>query len=241
MAVADRYRRLYADAYTDAATESARWRDLGAIDKARNIVRVWETAGLPAKPQVVEIGCGNGAIAQRLAEIDFYGGYRGYELSASGIEVAQERHVEGAHFELIDGNTMPLEPDEADVVVMSHVVEHLEHPRMLLYEAHRVAEWLVVEVPLEQHLRQPRDFAFDSLGHINAYTAQSIRRLIQSCGFTVEKQLTTNVSQAVHTFYGASLKSRLAWQVKERALQAVPRLARGVFTYHETVLARRSA
>ena len=40
---------------------------------------------------------------------------------------------------LFDGARVPYPDNSFDLAYMSHVVEHLEHPRQLIYEAARVA------------------------------------------------------------------------------------------------------
>jgi ubiquinone/menaquinone biosynthesis C-methylase UbiE len=237
MAVSRRIKDLYKDAYAGGAERD--WRDTGAVGKAANIATVWRNAGMPANPTVVEIGCGEGAIANALERLRFFGSYTGFDLSASGIEQARSRDIPGATFAVLDGDRVPVEDDSADLVVMSHVVEHLEHPRVLLYEARRIAKHVVVEVPLELHVRTPRDYVWDDLGHINKYTSTSIRHLVQTCDFEVIGQITTNPDRAAALFKGATRKRRVAWRVKEAGLKAAPPLARAAFTYHETLLARR--
>lgn len=237
MPVSDSYREMYSKMYGGEGMKN--WRDVGGLAKAANICRLWAQRGLPEKPSVVEIGCGDGAVAEHLARAGFFREYQGFDLSDSAIRVAQERNIADARFSVADQDVVPLGDDTADLVIMSHVVEHLEHPRALLYEARRIAPLLIVEVPLEHHVRQPRDFVFDDLGHINAYTAKSIRRLVQSCRFRVLLQETTNVDLATRTFFDAGIKAKTAWRVKEGVLRTVPALGRALFTYHETLLAER--
>jgi ubiquinone/menaquinone biosynthesis C-methylase UbiE len=237
MEITGRVKGLYTDMYAGGVERA--WRDVGAIDKGGNIARLWREAGLPASPRVVEIGCGEGAIGAALQDLNFFGDYLGFDFSESGIAEAESREVPGATFAVNSGDGVPVADDGADLVVLSHVVEHLEHPRTLLHEAARIAEYTVVEVPLELHSRTPRDYVFDDLGHINKYTATSIRHLLQSCGFEVLGQITTNPSRSVALFNDGSLKRRLMWQVKERLLKVSQPLARSLFTYHETLLVRR--
>jgi hypothetical protein len=39
-----------------------------------------------------------------------------------------------------------------------------------------------IEVPLEETLRLPRNFAFNPAAHINSYNVTTFRSLVQSCG-----------------------------------------------------------
>jgi ubiquinone/menaquinone biosynthesis C-methylase UbiE len=215
------------------------WRDAGAVDKASNIVRVYEQEGLPPHPRIVELGCGEGAIAAALVGRGFPGTYIGFDISQSGIAQALARDVPHASFSVGSGERVAMPDDSADVVILSHVIEHLEHPRTLLYEARRIARYVIVEVPLELNARLPRDYVWDELGHINKYTSTSIRHLVQTCDLQVIAQFTTNPSQAHALFGNPSRKRQLEWRIKQSALSLAPRLARILFTYHETLLARR--
>jgi SAM-dependent methyltransferase len=229
---------LYSDMYAGGRQKA--WRDVGAQGKAANIARAWTKVQRPA-PSVIEIGCGDGAIAEALSRCDFFASYRGFDISPSGIDQAEARHIRRAEFRVMARNKVPCEANAADVVVMSHVIEHLEHPRMLLSEARRLAPLLIAEVPLELNAGAPRDYVVDSLGHINKYNATSIRHLLQSCGYTVITEFTTLPSRSVTTFHDDSLRQRMKWRVKQAGLLLSAPLARTVFTYHETLFVARQS
>lgn len=236
MPTSEHLQRHYQGFYTGG--QSLEWRRLGAVDKAGNIVRTWRSQS-HQRPRVLEIGCGDGAIAARLAELDFFASYRGYDLSDSGIERANSRGIADAEFAVCEGS-IPVPSDSADVVIMSHVIEHLEHPRELIKEAHRVAPLLIVEVPLELNRGLSADYNWDPVGHINKYDRKTIRQLIQTCQFDVLNQFTTNPSRAVAEFHRPGLRSHAKWALKQSALQFLPNAARSQFTYHETLFAQRN-
>ena len=77
---------------------------------------------------------------------------------------------------MFDGYRTLYADNQFDLVLLSHVVEHVEHPRLLLYEAARVGKRLFVEVPLEDNVRLSDDFVFDHVGHINVYSRKTMRR-----------------------------------------------------------------
>lgn len=235
--ISEAIQQIYTDRYEGGAERA--WRDAGACDKAANIERAWRFTGESERPRIVELGCGEGAVAAALARHDFFADFRGYDISPSGIEEASARNVPLASFTTSDRFLRNIDSNSADLVVLSHVVEHLEHPRELLYQAHRLAPWTIIEVPTELNIGAPKDYVVDSLGHINKYNALSIRHLVQSCGFEVVTQFTSNPSRDVALFYRNTGRARLKWQTKEAALKVVPPLARHLFTYHETLLARR--
>src|SRR5260370_23283499 len=160
----------------------AEGRRLGAIDKCANIVRL--CSGYERR-EVLEIGCGEGAILERLALTGFGARFTGREISASAVSAVQEKNIPGASVELFDGYELRFADKQFDLAILSHVVEHVEHPRRLIEEAARAARKVFVEVPLEDNLRLPEDFVFDRVGHINFYNVKTIRRLVQSCGMEI--------------------------------------------------------
>jgi len=122
--------------------------------------------------------------------------------------------------------------------VLSHVLEHAEHPRMLLYEASRVAKYVLVEVPLEDTVRMTPDFVFNSVGHINFYSWKTIRRLVQSCDLKVVSQVITHCSRPMYE-YQSGRKGVLKYVIKDLLLRASERLACQLFTYHASILCTR--
>jgi ubiquinone/menaquinone biosynthesis C-methylase UbiE len=213
------------------------WRRLGAIDKAGNAVRLCE--GIP-HASILEVGAGEGAILGQLSEFDFGEQYTAIEVSESGLEAIRGRNLSKLiECQLFDGEQIPYADGQFDLVILSHVVEHVENPRKLLYEAKRVARHVFVEVPLEHSLLLPRDFVADDLGHINPYSLKTIRWLLQSCDLEVLAELVTNRSRATYTYHGDHLGSLKYW-IKQIALRASPGLARAIWTYHGSLLCRSS-
>lgn len=220
--------RAHYDDYYDGQTE---WRRLGAIDKSSNIRRAWSSLiGAVEPTTVLEVGCGDGSVLEELAS----GGWnmQGLDISTSGVLAAQTR---GLAAQVFDGEHLPFDDQSVDLVIMTHVVEHLENPRVMLREASRVAKYVFVEVPLERNWRTKSDFVWTSLGHINIYDPLLIRHLIQSSGIEVNYELTTNPSLAVHRFH-ASRSGTAKWLIRTSALKLAPPLARRLFTYHQSLL-----
>ncbi len=222
--------------------DQTRWRDLGALGKSDNIVRAWSTTNLSTEksPRVVEIGCGDGAVAANLADRGFFSSYLGFDIAENAILAAERRGVANATFETFDGSSLPIAAETADLVLMTHVVEHLEDPRSLLIEARRIAPVLIVEVPTELHFRTPEDYDWDPVGHINKYDSTSIRHLVQTCRWDVVSQFTTNPAQPLSDWKDSSHRNRLNWRLKNTLLKLRPSFANRLFTYHETIIAYRA-
>jgi SAM-dependent methyltransferase len=160
----------------------------------------------------------------------------GIEVSQSAVSATTHRAVRGLReCRLFDGSTIPYEDDRFDLVILSHVVEHLEYPRRLLYEARRVGRLVFVEVPLEDNLRLRRDFVLDGVGHLNFYSPRTIRHLLQSCDLVVLRQTVLNASYPVYRHqYGS--KAWLRFAPKALLLRLAPRIAPSLWTYNCALL-----
>ncbi len=225
--VAEQYEHYY-DSYNPEE-----WR-LGAIDKAENVLTL--CSGLNIK-SVLDIGCGEGSIIDRLSELKFGKNYLGLDLSSPAILRAKSRAIPDAQFQAFDGSTIGFPEKMFDLAILSHVVEHLEHPRALIREAHRVAKHVFIEVPCEHTLRMRKDYVPTPTGHINFYTSSTIRRLVQTCGLTVERQIVKDCSLKSMQLYG-KYRGFLQHAARSTALTIMPRIAPFIFVYHSALLCR---
>jgi ubiquinone/menaquinone biosynthesis C-methylase UbiE len=220
------YERYYEDGDSE-------WRRLGALGKAQNIQSLCRD--IPEKT-VIEIGAGEGSILKRLSEVGFGERLWAVEISPSGVEVILAKQIPNlVECRIFDGYQVPYADQSFDIAILSHVIEHVEHPRVLLYEAARVARYVFVEVPLEDTVRLPKDFVFDSVGHINTYSVKTIRRLIQSCNLRVLQQITTSPARGTYTFKKGS-RGLVNFYVKQAFLKIWPTFATQIFTYHAAIL-----
>jgi SAM-dependent methyltransferase len=234
-AVSPDLHRHYDAYYADGASE---WRRLGALAKADNLVAL--CARVPHQ-SLLEIGAGEGALLARLAELGFGRWLHAAEISESGVRAIRARAIPGlAACERFDGAMLPWPDDCFDLAVLSHVLEHAEHPRRLLAESARVARAVFVEVPLEDNWRLPRDYRPDGVGHINFFHPRSLRRFVQTCGLEVVAETVAVPSREAMVFRSGA-RGALGWGAKTLALRAAPLLATRLATYHGALLCRRVA
>ena len=215
----------------------AHWRLLGAVAKAENIVSL--CSELPHS-SVLEIGAGDGAVLERLSEKQFGDSYYALEVSASAVRAIQARRIPRLRdCRAFDGYSVPFD-SQFDLAILSHVIEHVEFPRKLLYEAARVAKHVFVEVPLEETARLGADYVPDKAGHINFYSANAIRRLLQTCNLAVINQSVTNPSGPAYEF-SHGRRGRINFLLKAALLRVSPWIATNLFTYHSALVCRPAA
>jgi ubiquinone/menaquinone biosynthesis C-methylase UbiE len=229
----------YKDYYEDGNNPEgdAYWRKIGAVPKVDNIVNL--CAGYPHS-SVIEIGVGEGSVLQRLSEQNFAEELYAVDISESGIEKVKARQIRSLkECSVYDGYHIPYNDNQFDIAILTHVIEHLENPRQLIYEASRVARYLFVEVPLEHTSSLPTDFVFNRVGHINDYTPTTIRRLIQTCNLEVLNQVVTNHSKEVH-LHPEGKSSLLKYEIKKYFLKLLPKVAVNLFTYNSALICQKS-
>jgi len=223
----------YQDYYADGDSE---WRRLSALDKANNIIALCKD--IPHQ-SILEIGAGEGSILKRLSGLNFGDQLFAVEISHSGVEAIKNKKIPRLEeCKLFDGYQLPYEDNRFDVAILSHVVEHVEHPRLLIYEAARVARNVFIEVPLEDTMMMAENFVFNKVGHINFYSPKSIRRLVQTCNLKVVGQITTNPSKEVYQFK-KGFRGFVNFLIKDLSLKIVPGIATKIFTYHSALLCRK--
>ncbi len=215
--------------YYDGPDGILEWRRLGALDKSANIVRLCSRL---EHNHNLDIGCGEGAVLERLASLGFGSRFTGLEISESGVRMVQGKHIRGVEAQLFDGYELPFHNRSFDLAILSHVLEHVEYPRRLIHEAARVAQNVFVEVPLEHNWRLSPDFVFDRVGHINFYDRKSIRRLVQSCGMRIIDTHLSHSSFSSYIYRKGQFRGSASYLAKELGLRLWPCAAASLFVYH---------
>ncbi|QXV66665.1 class I SAM-dependent methyltransferase [Mucilaginibacter sp. 21P] len=175
------------------------WRMLGAKYKAQHIIGV---SSVHKFIKVLEVGAGDGSILKYLSDAGFAAEYHAVEISESGVAHIANRQIENlASVQIFDGYKLPFEDDSFDLIILSHVLEHVEHERLLLREIKRVAKNFVIEVPIDYKTNVDKRIKhFLAYGHINVYTPTSLRYLLQTEGFEIKADLTSIIAPEVTRF-----------------------------------------
>jgi ubiquinone/menaquinone biosynthesis C-methylase UbiE len=171
----------YDEQYTQELTT---WRELGGKYKAANIVELAKKLG--AK-KVLEVGAGEGSILKYLDEWGFAEELYAVEISRSGIDFIQKRNLPRVKsVQTFNGYELPYPDDGFDLVILSHVLEHVEFPRLLLREMRRIAPHTVIEIPCDFSLKVDQYVDhFLSYGHINIFVPTELRFLLKTEGYDI--------------------------------------------------------
>lgn len=175
------------------------WRMLGAKYKAQNIADVCKGK---AFVKVLEVGAGDGSILYYLDQQKFAKELYAIEISESGVKQIKSRNLKSIkEVQIFDGYQIPYADQEFDLVILAHVLEHVEYERQLLRELKRVAKFQVIEVPRDYRFGvDQRIQHFLAYGHINVYTPSSLRYLLRSEGFKILADKTSMIQPEVTRF-----------------------------------------
>lgn len=226
------------------------WRMLGAKYKAQHIIDVCKGHNLK---KVLEVGAGDGSILKYLSDQNFAPEYHAVEISESGVESIKSRKIDNLKsVQVFDGYHLPFADNSFDLIILSHVLEHVEHERLLLRELKRVAEYCVIEVPRDYKVGVDKKIKhFLAYGHINMYTPTSLRYLLLTEGFDIVADLTSMIEPEVtkfNTYINQKKPKSLVTDLKINAEYAVKKMLVSLFGKEKaeekasayTVLCKRS-
>jgi ubiquinone/menaquinone biosynthesis C-methylase UbiE len=166
------------------------WRMLGASAKAQNIMEVCNSI---KAQKILEVGAGDGSILHFLDKANFGSEIYALEIADTGVERIRNRNLRNLKaVDSFDGYKIPYPDGHFDLVILAHVLEHVEHERILLRELKRVARYVVIEVPLDYRFGVDKRMKhFLNYGHINMYTPTLIRFLLQTEGLEIVADRTS--------------------------------------------------
>lgn len=157
-----------------------------APDKKRQWSLVSGHAG--SGRRFLDVGCGYGQTLQ-LAAADGYHAV-GVEMPGEAAQRAAAQGLEVYPGDLSRGWFLPAKHDQFDLMLLSHVVEHLREPEALLGElrAHLAPGGLLVaEVPNFADHMLDRSYAYRAFfwqrGHLAYYTPDTLARVMRLAGF----------------------------------------------------------
>lgn len=151
-----------------------------------------------SQTRVIDVGCGNGAISGRLADLGF--NVVGVEPSDAGIKIARERHPQIEFHQLSCYDDLASRLGRFDVVVCLEVIEHLYSPHQLAVTLasllsptglcilstpfHGYAKYVAMAVSgrMEKHLDP-----LNEGGHIKFFTPSQLTSCLAEAGLKVDR------------------------------------------------------
>jgi SAM-dependent methyltransferase len=239
--IQDFYERCYSS--SSDGEKWARWRALGAVTKADHVVSLLERAAISGVETVGEIGCGDGSVLDELGRRGIGVSRIGMDISSSAVAIASGRPgISAVH--QFDGVHIPAGDRAYDLVLATHVLEHVPTPEPLVDELLRVSRRaLMIEVPLEQNLSARRPAAraaSEAAGHLHRFDRARVRRMIDRSGWRIRAELLDPLPVAVHAFgadtWAARGRAGLKWAIRS-GLTLWPPLGERLITLHYAVLA----
>jgi len=234
---------FYDESYSREGADAelyARWRALSAVGKADHVVALCGRAGI-VPSGLVEVGCGDGALLTELQRRGVGTRFSGFEITDAAVAIASERpHLKVARY---DGEHLPVADGTYDLGILSHVLEHVPDPAVLLREVGRACRAVVVEVPLEANIsarRASKRVGATEVGHLHALDRAAVARFVSEAGLRITAELDDALPLAVHRFFATSPPARaratVKWGVRAGLAAGAPPLARRLFTVHYACL-----
>lgn len=175
-------KKIYSEQYNQ---EDEHWRATGAIAKSKNICSLISSIDFKS---LIEVGAGDGNLLKQLdKDLDTSKELYALEISESGISKINQKKIPALkEARLFDGYKIPYPDKYFDIAVCSHVIEHVEHPRILLREIRRISKAQVFEIPIDYSSNVDKKVKhFTDYGHINIYNPALFRFLLLSEGFEI--------------------------------------------------------
>lgn len=193
MTGAEYYQDLYSRRLGDAAAVLA----LGARVKVDSIELLLKRNRIVPQ-SIIELGAGTGAVIGECQRRGLAKDFTAVDYSSDAVGHIRENYplIKGL---TADVTTLQLK-GEFDLVVASHVVEHLEQPQDFLSSLSQMQfSYAVIEVPLEDLAAGKvksvlRDRRSNLSGHVQFFSRRSFDKLVRDSGLTiVDYRLYTDV------------------------------------------------
>jgi len=137
---------------------------------------------------VVDLGCGDGGLLSLVSRLPFIEA-SGYDFQPSNSQGWRERNVKGTPLNFVD------EFDKvwnADVYVMTEVLEHLTDPHGFVKKIAERKSQLVASSPFTEHSGSHDEC------HAWAWDEEGYKQLMWQAGFKVVRHETTGMFQVIH-------------------------------------------
>jgi len=237
--VNDSLNSLY-DNYYDNDSKTLIKRNLTALDTVEHIQSVCD---ISQSQRILDVGAGEGSLLDCLSKLNYDYQLYGVEISTSGIRAINFKKipklVEVLQF---DGYTIPYPDKFFDIAICIHVLEHVEHERLFIKELKRVANRVIIEVPLEHTFKVGRAIEIGELyGHINFYTVDTLLNILKTCQIKIDNFRVLTFSRKFEIFISGRFKGLFKHIIRNMALNLFPKIAPAMMVYFLIVVCEDSS
>jgi SAM-dependent methyltransferase len=142
---------------------------------------------------VLDLGCSRGEITRRIAEKAKH--VVGVDISRESIDKANLNTKDNLQYYCMDARQYLEESNgNFDVLILSHILEHLDEPKQFLAYYKEHFRFIYVEVPdfdrsIFNHFRKELELPliYSDPDHVNEFDRQELRELIGECGLEIER------------------------------------------------------
>lgn len=183
----DKYRLLY----QTELEEEAEWLRRSAASKTDSVEILLNRNKIKPKT-IIELGCGIGAVITECKRRRLAKNYIGVDYAPEAIDYLKKHSVD---IEFIQGDITDNDfriSDTCEVVLISHVLEHLEEPAKFLMAMKNSLKfsYAIIEVPIEDLIAGKiksvlKDRTSNKAGHVQFFTFRSFEHLLNSNGYRI--------------------------------------------------------
>jgi ubiquinone/menaquinone biosynthesis C-methylase UbiE len=139
---------------------------------------------------VLDLGCHSGQITSVLATKAKQ--VVGIDYNKEAIDLAREKYKRPNLTFINDDvvNYLNTNRSNFDVLILSHILEHLEDPKQIVLNCKPFVNYMYIELPdfdksYMNHYRKDlqRDLIYTDADHISEFDRTDIKQLIEACGF----------------------------------------------------------
>lgn len=147
---------------------------------------------------ILDIGCGNGSLANKLIELGF--NVYGIDASEQGIKLAKEKYPDRFFLQDINSKLLPQELEQInfDTIISTEVIEHLYSPQSFIEFCKRILQKngrgsLILTTPYHGYLKNLTMALLNKMdshftvnwegGHIKFFSKKTLTELLIKNGF----------------------------------------------------------
>jgi len=159
--------------------------------------------------RIADFGAGNGNVLQHLLQHKNLHDVTAFEISNSAIAVLKKNF--GSKIKIKKSKKISNSPKKFDLIICSHVLEHLKNPYLALKNLAQNGKKVYIEVPIEQKVN-PRDRIklAKTIGHLNFFNHYDLNLLLGKTSLKIKKEkiVQNSLAYEIHlrgVFFGTAL------------------------------------